>query len=85
MVFIGGRTVAFLNIQILVLGEHPGKKVVDNIIYLLPEPEVQMQQMRDAQGGKPLSPLAEKAAATGGLLLFLLFALYLYHEHKHSN
>ncbi|MCH4158330.1 MAG: hypothetical protein LKF34_07030 [Acidaminococcaceae bacterium] len=61
------------------------KKVVDNIIYLLPEPEVQMQQMRDAQGGKPLSPLAEKAAATGGLLLFLLFALYLYHEHKHSN
>ena len=61
------------------------KKVVESIIYLLPEPEVQMQQMREAQGGKPLSPLAQKAAYGGGLILVLLFALYLYHEHKHKS
>ena len=71
--------------EAVVLIDADTKKVVDNIIYLLPEPEVQMQQMREAQGGKPLSPLAQKAAYGGGIILVLLFALYLYHEHKHKS
>lgn len=65
--------------------EKDTKQVVDNIIFLLPEPEVQMQQMREAQGGKPLNPLAQKAAMGGGILIGLLFLGYLYHEHKHHT
>lgn len=61
------------------------KKVVDNIIFLLPEPEEQMRQMREAQGNKPLSPQAEKTALYAGGLLVLLFLFYLYHEHKHAH
>lgn len=65
--------------------EKDTRQVVDNIIYLLPEPEVQMQQMREAQGGKPLSPLAQKAAAGGGIFIGMLFLFYLYYEHKNHS
>jgi hypothetical protein len=56
------------------------KKSVDTIVYLLPEPEVQMAQEKAAE--KKMSPAAEKFAIGFGIFVVLAFLAYLYQEHR---